>query len=483
MDRGEIVLEREKGVHGVTEAKRGYQGFGSFMTDASVNQLIDDACSSSYSPPTHPFDSSPVEAVLSGLDSTTPFGEEARRLFMVDFDQWTFVNHGAFGAVCIPAFIEASLWRQHCESQPLTFLDRQLFPHMVRMHRELGDFVGSSPQDVCFVPNATTGLNIVLQSCLGPNDIAYMLDIGYGSVKKMLARSPGSLPSDSPSHRHVVQPVPFPLTSPAELVKLVEETLPQNAKLAIFDAITSNTAIVLPLKELVEICHKRGVLVLVDGAHALGHFPSLNVPEFDADFYTGNAHKWLCGPRGSGFLWVKRERQGLISPLVMSHGSGSGFVSDFIWTGCDDYSPFLGIRSAIKMWESLGLERCHCYCIDLIKTATTLLTDGWDTELLVPLNMCARMALVSLPWERSRSRQASDADAKLVQDTLYQEKIECPVKLIQGSLYVRISAQIYNTLEDYVKLRDAVIKMMQSDVFLSKAGEIQFCTRRGGGCG
>lgn len=74
------------------------------------------------------------------------------------------------------------------------------------------------------------------------------------------------------------------------------------------------------------------VKVLVDGAHALGALP-LNISSLDPDFYVSNAHKWLCCPKGVAFLYVRRELQSQVRPVVVSHGFGSGFSSEFVWTG------------------------------------------------------------------------------------------------------------------------------------------------------
>ena len=112
----------------------------------------------------------------------------------------------------------------------------------------------------------------------------------------------------------------------------MEATLPAGASLAVFDAVTSNSAVTLPLERIIQLCKLRGVPVLVDGAHALGQLP-LDIGALGADYFVTNCHKWLGGARGSALLWVARARQAGVRPLVVSHGSGSGFSSDFIWDG------------------------------------------------------------------------------------------------------------------------------------------------------
>ncbi len=209
--------------------------------------------------------------------------------------------------------------------------------------------------------------------------------------------------------------------------------------------------------------------MLVDAAHALGQLP-VDVAELDADFYVTNCHKWLAGPRGSALMWVHPRAQRWVRPLVVSHGSGSGFVSDFIWDGCRDYAPYLGLTSALDMWRRLGWPRCQAYMRDLLARAVALLVRAWGTDTLAPLELCACMALVRLPdaaveaaaaaGEGGESGAATSAEAKYVQDVLHlRHRIECPVKCVQGRLYVRISACVYNDLEDYQALATAVSGM------------------------
>lgn len=164
-----------------TVAKSGYQNFGSFHTENVQDLVAQDA--GVYQPPALPFQ----QPAAVPVDWDGSFGSSLCSQFCIDLAKWVFLNHGAFGGVCRAAQAEASLWRDHCESQPLTFIDRELFPHVVRVTREIAGFMSCRPQDVVFVPNATTGLNTVIKSIqLGASDSVYMLNIGYGSVKKML---------------------------------------------------------------------------------------------------------------------------------------------------------------------------------------------------------------------------------------------------------------------------------------------------------
>ncbi|KXZ43603.1 hypothetical protein GPECTOR_85g333 [Gonium pectorale] len=529
-------------------ARTGYQNFGSFFTD-NVEDMIA-VPSESYVPPGRPF----VPPSLEGAASLG-FGEPCRQLFMVDFNRWKFINHGAFGGVCNAAHQEANQWREHCEAQPLLFLDRrvpELFPQMVRVMREVADFIGSDPRDLVFVPNATTGLNVAIQAAgLRPGDTMYMLNIGYGSVKKMAqaasaaaaGRGAGTDPAagsggEAPGGINVVYgEVTFPISGPQDIVDLVARTLPPDTRLAVFDSVTSNTALRLPLRQLTALCKSRGVQVLIDGAHALGHchldlrrgrcggcddgaaedvdetseqqhqrvveeggiaaddaaaegsprggakasgadsgvdFDAASSTRSDAkvggagagaglqqadntgataaaestthctagiaastaatvddalcvpDYFVTNCHKWLCAPRGSALLWVSPARKAAVRPLVVSHGSGCGFTSDFIWDGCRDYAPYLATSSALALWRALRPARVRRYMRSLLVEAVTLLAGRWGTGPLAPsFDMCGAMALVELPQDLAESSPATSTDAKYIQARGVHTRVFC----------------------------------------------------------
>lgn len=177
-------------------------------------------------------------------------------------------------------------------------------------------------------------------------------------------------------------------------------------------------------------------------------------------------HQWMCFPKGSAMMYVRREAQAGLEPAVLSHGFGAGFLSNFVWDGCRDYSPVLILPMALAWWRWVGLERARRYSSDLLAWAVRHLTAAWASDTLVPLGMCGFMALVALPDAAvpggggNAWGAATSAHAKTVQDALhYAHRVECPVKCIQGRLFVRVSAFIYNDRDDFRRLGDAVLGM------------------------
>jgi isopenicillin-N epimerase len=204
--------------------------------------------------------------------------------------------------------------------------------------------------------------------------------------------------------------------------------------------------------ELVALARSHGVPVLIDGAHAPGQL-SLDVPSLGADWYTGNCHKWLFAPRGCGFLWTRADRKAGIHPVAISHGYGSGFTTEFDWTGTRDFSPWLASGTALEFLAALGAERVRHYCHGLVTSAAEHIARGWREPLAGPPAMHASMMAIRLPAAWQRAVPASrEAAAKLQSTFMREHRIALAINIIDGALWARISAQIYNEPADYERL-------------------------------
>lgn len=466
----------------------GYSGFGSFMVERSVEDLVNEASDGAYNEPPWPTPSLDTSAILASLSAplskTAPFGAPFRANFFLD-PTWTFINHGAFGAAARVSLAAAQRWREHCEAQPLRFLDRQLFPELVRVQARLAALMHCRAADLALVPNATTALNAAVSAAgLRAGDVAFMLDIGYGSVKTMVRIA--CVAAGATLH---IAPLTWPLASISDVTVQARQALAAAAAaaaasggrlaLAVFDAVTSNTALVLPVADLVAAARAAGaVRVLVDGAHAPGTLDA-DLPASGADWYVGNAHKWLCAGKGVGFLYAASPAvRAVTHSPVLSHGRDAGFASEFSWDGCRDYGGALALPALLEWWDAVGgLPRARLYCRTLLSEAVASLTARWGTRAHAPPDCYAQMACVELP-ARALPRNAvpqgdapdapcaaTSAHAKAVQDRLFAARVEVPVKCLPGAgcaggdnmrLYVRVSAAVYNDRADYERLADAV---------------------------
>lgn len=343
---------------------------------------------------------------------------------------------------------------------------------MVSVTRSLSQVLSAPAEDLLPVPSATLGTNAVLRSWQRkrkPDDSqrAVILSVAYGSTKKLLKRM-----SEESGFQVVEATIDFPLAGDAEerILASLEGCLQPNTSLVVLDAIPSNAPFVLPLREAVALCRAKApeAFVMVDAAHGLFSSPlKLTGPAaVPVDALVTNCHKWFCGPKGSAVLYVAPEHQQWVDPLVISHGYGSDFPSGFYWPGLSDFTSWLALDEVLAFWDLVGLEPARIYGNYLVMDAATMLAESWGTSLGIPEDLLGPMALVALPPFKAlqdRGQQYTYDAAEAVQNALFQRRIEVPVKVLSGNLYVRISAHIYNHIEEYEMLRDAVLELQHLD--------------------
>ncbi|CAC5373933.1 EGT2 [Mytilus coruscus] len=381
------------------------------------------------------------------------FGKEMREKEFDLKDGVTFINHGSYGVV--PLRVQ--------EAQNRVLYEINSFPDLwFRINRRIkqdeslrliAEFVNTETDDLVFVQNATTGVNTVLKSFkFDKGDVILCTDNTYAAIKNTCSAT-AELPGAKDIRVEYID-LKFPIVNEDEVVEMFREYFKNNptVKLAVIDHITSPSAIRMPIEKLIPLCKEFGVLSLIDGAHAPGQIP-LNLKELDADFYTGNFHKWLYTPRGCAILYVKRAHQDWVRPLVTSHGHKTTFQNDFFEQGTRDDSPYCVAPDALTFYKDIGgYDKIYGYVDDLLNKATNMLTTSWKTEKLqIPRSMEAPfMRMVRLPKLKGLS-SGTDSNQYIV-DTILKYRIVVATVFIDDDFYCRLSANIYNTILDYQAL-------------------------------
>jgi isopenicillin-N epimerase len=372
-----------------------------------------------------------------------------RDLFLLDPDV-IFLNHGSFGACPHPVFAEYQRWQRELERQPVEFLGRRFNDLMREARSALGGYLGADADDLVYVTNATVGLNIVARSLdLQPGDEVVSTDHEYGALDRtwrfLCAKH---------SAKVIRQPVSVPIRSAEEVIEAIWSGVTDRTRVLFISHITSPTAIIFPIAPLIDRARERGIITIVDGAHAPGQI-DLNLRDLGADFYSGNLHKWLMSPKGSAFLYARKEMQHLVEPLVISWGwqaekpSASKFVDEQEWTGTRDIAAFLSVPAAIQFQHDHDWPRVRRACHELVRYAREQVSNLFSLPPLTPDDeqWFAQMSALPLP--------ACDLDA--LKRRLYDEyRIEIPVIRWNDRCFVRISIQGYNTRADVDQLAAAL---------------------------
>ena len=387
----------------------------------------------------------------------SPPANELARHWQIEPDL-DFLNHGSFGACPTAVLEEQNRWRAQLESQPVAFLGRGRAELVDHARERLAAFVGADSANIVPVTNATSGVNAVLSSLafqLESGDEIVLTDHTYNACHnalRVLAERRGV-------ELRVVD-IPFPLSGPDDVIEPFVSATTARTRLALIEHITSVTGMVLPLEALIEELQGRDVEILVDGAHGPG-MVELELERLGADYYTGNCHKWMCSPKTAAFLYVRPDRQEHIRPLVISHGTNirrkrrSRFHDEFDLPGTIDWTPFLCVPAVIDYLDNLvsgGWPEIRRRNRELALAARRLLAEALDVSLPCPDEMIGSLAALPLPgW-------SYDGDVPnqnpITERLVERHRIEAMFSdwPALGQTILRVSAQLYNTIEQYERL-------------------------------
>ncbi|EQC42412.1 hypothetical protein SDRG_00148 [Saprolegnia diclina VS20] len=406
-------------------------------------------------------------------------GSSARCCFNME-PNTTFLNPASFGFAPKPVLAAQAYFVNRMEMNPDRFYRREL-PTLLRKSAErLAEFVGADSDDIVFVPNISHGVNSVLRSLdLQDGDEVLCMSSTYPGVFNTL--------------RHIcymtqevvelkVVDVKLPIPSYDSLITQIIAAITPNTRVAVLDHITSSGGLVLPLEKLIPMLRARGVYTLIDGANAPGQIP-LNLRELRPDFYVGTTTKWLFGSKSSSFLFVDREHQSVIRPVVTSLGYNQGFLEEFAVQGTKDESNYLTIATSLDFYQNLGFARVFAHNKGLIDWASSYLATLWGTEpLLPPWQRSPFVSAIRLPIEwpaKKHAKEPLSADEKLqvcefVIDILMDQcQIVTKVLPIQGQMYIRISAQIYSERSDFERLGSAITRMTSCPSFIDMFSDMR----------
>ena len=404
-------------------------------------------------------------------DSPAQTGKSASPASEWALDQTVvFLNHGSFGA-CMNATLEVQRgWRDKLEAHPVRFLARDLEDLLDWTRSEIGAFLSGEPDDLALMPNSTAGVNTVLRSLrFEKGDEILATDHAYNSCLNAVR-----FVASGASARVVLARIPFPIASPDEAFDAIMAAVTPRTKLAMIEHVTSPTALVLPIERLIPALAEKGIDVLVDGAHGPGMVP-VKLRDLAPAYYVGSIHKWICAPKGSAFLYVRRDRQALIKPLSISSGSNdtrvdrSKFRLEFDWNGTFDPSAWLTIPAAIDgLGEMLpgGWPVLIATNRQLAISARDMLAAALHTDVQAPNSMTGSMASLRLPggpWPRDEATQRLAMIEGAIRGRRFEVPLmpwPCPWLVDSGDLpedtqfdlLVRISAQAYNYLGQYERL-------------------------------
>lgn len=386
-----------------------------------------------------------------------------------DFDPAiTYLTHGTYGACPRPVIEFQRALRAELEANPIRFLTRELEGRLDAARATVAEFLNADPEGLVAVPNATTGVATVLESLrLRPGDELLTNDHEYNATVNALetvaARAKG---------RVARVEVRLPIRHPEEVVEAHLAAVTPRTRVALISHVTSPSGLVFPIETLVRELDRMGVDTLVDAAHAPGMLP-LDLRALGAAWWTGNGHKWLCGPKGAGMLYAREDKRADLRPLVTSHGRNDPrpgrplLWKEFDWQGTQDPTAFLSLPEALRVIGALDPGGWPAHMASNHEKALAgrrLLTDRLSLEPIAPESMVGAMAAIALPIEPHEATTDALTTALAADDRFEVPVVSFPARACRvpgqppARALLRISAQRYNEPSDYERLADVLVR-------------------------
>jgi isopenicillin-N epimerase len=367
--------------------------------------------------------------------------------FLLDPDI-TFLNHGSYGACSKPVFKEYQDWQKKLEGQPVQFMTNQVYSALEKSRDSMSQFVGCDEQELVFFQNPTTAVtNVIYNLDLKPGDEVLMSNHEYGALVRAW-----KMWGKKTRVNIIQQDISMPVTTEENFIEDFWKGVTPQTKVVFLSHITSSTALIFPIEKIIKLAKEQNILTIIDGAHVPAQIP-LNIHELKCDFYTGACHKWLCAPKGSSFLFVKKEHQDWVKPVVVSWGKDgddptpSEFIQNFQWQGTRDMSAFLTIPTAINFYNK-EIRPYQAACKKIIQDTYSDFPSVLNTaSISTGIEWLAQWVAHPLP---------KNIPSNLKKRLWEEYQIEIPVFEWNGQAYVRVSIQVYNTQKDVDLLMSAL---------------------------
>ena len=386
-----------------------------------------------------------------------------------DFDPAiTYLTHGTYGACPRPILEAQRALVAELEANPLRFLTREFEDRLDAARAAVAAFLNADPEGLVVVPNATTGVATVLESLrLRPGDELLTNDHEYNATLNALTTV-----AERARARVVRVTIPLPIRHPEQVVEAILAGVTPRTRVALISHVTSPSGLVFPIETIVRELDRLGVDTLVDAAHAPGQVP-VDVRELGAAYWTGNGHKWLCGPKVAGVLHVREDRRSGVLPLVTSHGRNDPrpdrppLWKEFDWQGTGNPTAFLALPAAIELVGSLqpGGWRAHMAANRaLVLAGRDLLNERLGLEPIAPDSMVGSMASIALPIAPDEATTEALTTSLALEDRIEVPVGPFPVRAARepgaapSHALLRLSAQRYNEPADYERLADALVR-------------------------
>lgn len=372
-----------------------------------------------------------------------------------------FLNFGSFGATPKPIFEKYQAWQRVLEAEPVQFIAFDGYQYLADSRAALATFLNCADKDdLVYVTNPSFAINMIAKSFpLEPGDEILATDIEYGACDRTweyYCKKKGAM------YRR--QKINLPITTKEKFIEDFFKGCNEKTKAIFISHITSATGLIFPAEEICAIAKSKGLITIVDGAHAPAHIP-LDLSAIHADFYTGACHKWMMAPKGCSFLYAAKSVQPICDPMIVSWGyqalkpSHSNFLDYHQMIGTRDFSAFLTVDTCIKFMEQHDWKTVGRTCHEMVLAHAPRFFSLLNSTPISPLTSEWIGQMISIPIQTP--------DPEKLQRTLFLDyKIEVPIMRQGNDVYLRYSINVFNTVENLDALYNAVVAIQKQGILL-----------------
>ena len=374
--------------------------------------------------------------------------EKYKSLFSLD-PEVTYLNHGSFGSCPKVIFDNLVSFQKKLEFEPVNFLDNHLYQYLKESRSALSNYINCDRDDIAFFPNPSTALNTLIRSLdLESGDQILTTNHEYGALDRTW-----NFISKKRGCEYIKLDIEIPFIDKQKFIDSFKNAINSNTKVIFLSHITSATALIFPVKEIIDLAKQKNILTIIDGAHVPAHI-DLDIKKLDPDFYCGACHKWMCSPKGVAFLYVKKEYQNMIEPLVVSWGyeaekpSDSQYLDYMQWQGTNDMSAYLTIPETIKFLNENDWKERANECRELNLWAKNEICEKLNTYALGNDEFLGQMTTFAFDFEDTINQKI---------EFYNKYKIQVPFIKWNNKTFFRISSQVYNSKDDFEYLINSLI--------------------------
>jgi isopenicillin-N epimerase len=372
----------------------------------------------------------------------------------------TFLNHGSFGACPKPVFENFQDFQREMEQDPVYFIQKKFAMHLVKAKEALATFINCNVNDFIFTPNPTVAINTIMRSLnLQEGDEILATNHEYGAMDRtwnFYCKKSGA--------KYVRQPITLPIISKEQIIEEFWQGVSAKTKIIFLNQISSTTALIFPVKEICEKARELGITTIIDGAHVPGHI-ELDIKALQPDYYTGTLHKWMLAPKGSSFLYVRKELQNQLDPLVVSWGyeslapSESPFLDLHEYQGTNDNAAYLCTPAVIEFLHQHNWVQKSDAAKKMVLQNYPRFCALLNSNPIAPLSAEFFGQMASIPVRTSKPQE--------LKDLLFDKyKIQIPVMLLNNEVYLRYSINAYNSQADLDVLYAALADIIQTTTII-----------------